>query len=808
MKSKTQKGLAAIIMFALVIGCFAVMPLKANAASTYTEPTAHQFYAGGEDVLYAIVKGYTGPWCTPDRLNYPGLNGGGEFFYIAVTNTYTNEEFASFCAHAGSKNFAGDNTLGCSGYMTSTDFIEGINTDDFVYALNYIEDHLGNLNEGNNRVITQTVMWAILGAINVKSDAFSTTSLNNEQQQLVRDAIDAIEEKYVGEGKIVDVAYLTCENHEHDFEYCQPQLVPLYKTPTTQYGELRIEKTVDGIAFKTWLNSYTDEEARAIRLGVQFALYKANEDDGSYDETAPIATVRGISVDGYIDFAIGKLESGYYAVVETLITPEAKAVFKEANAPLYFHIRNTETGHIFSDFDYDAFYTIQNGWGNTLATLNHGNLNMGGIIFPIGVTNTKTGTTYPSFCAHGGSQNFAGQSGIDCSGYMVASKLGTVLPDKYGDFVLAYNYIETNYGDLNNNDNRIITQIVTWVLLESIDTADIDYGMLGDVSDANIYSILDVLDHFDEQEGGRIVDLVYMVCENPNHEFKTCQPQLVPVYGEDVTFDNKVQQYGSITLSYDVGTKVNIKDSITGGYSSENIVAREKQAHNLDQKLGTKGNWFQFNEFSNGIGGTFELINGNNLAKVGEYTIEYNPNTQEYTLTFSDELIGSSAQLSISNTFILNAKNANDIKKTPANVYSIPDPGNSKKTIDYLTPIWTSAPGQQQFSLGNGHSFTFKAPWVDTNKPVYVYLHLGGLTGYANTDKTPETIILNVYSDEACTIRACEPVEISRHSTGSTELLKTGQYYYTITAAGLPTLRTMTSVTVTAGVQALPPYKP
>ena len=184
------------------------------------------------DGFFTIVNGYN--WPGRRTLGYPGLNNDGDLFYIGVKDSVTKQEFASYCAHAGSKNFAGDNHLpDCYGYMVvlsgykdAAEEIEGVDFQQFISALNYIEDEYGNLND--NRAITQTVIWALLGTVDVNSEAFENTLLSDAEKAAVIDVMGNL--NYVGSGKIVDIVYMICTNPAHDFEYCQPQLVPIYNT--------------------------------------------------------------------------------------------------------------------------------------------------------------------------------------------------------------------------------------------------------------------------------------------------------------------------------------------------------------------------------------------------------------------------------------------------------------------------------------------------------------------------------------------------------------------------------------------------
>lgn len=46
----------------------------------------------------------------------------------------------------------------------------------------------------------------------------------------------------------------------------------------------------------------------------------------------------------------------------------------------------------------------------------------------------------------------------------------------------------------------------------------------------------------------RVVDVVFMVCEH-HHSYSDCQPQLVPVYGKDVAFNNKLKTTGDVSFT-------------------------------------------------------------------------------------------------------------------------------------------------------------------------------------------------------------------------------------------------------------------
>ncbi|MCL1790492.1 MAG: hypothetical protein FWG40_03895 [Peptococcaceae bacterium] len=209
------------------------------------------------DAFYTIVNGHGSGYV----LGYPGLNNTGDIFPIGVTNTDSGEGYASFCANAGSRAFAGQSGLSCVGYLVA----ERMDRDsaefaDFVKAFNYIEDTFeGSL--ADNRAITQIVTWYLLGAIEYPSGEFDSIDwaaieAGKGSVAGITGAKAAVEDvlnnykNHSGSGKIVDVVYMICE-HGHDYSDCQPQLVPIYgKTgfenklqPLT--GELAINASVE-----------------------------------------------------------------------------------------------------------------------------------------------------------------------------------------------------------------------------------------------------------------------------------------------------------------------------------------------------------------------------------------------------------------------------------------------------------------------------------------------------------------------------------------------------------------------------------
>ena len=197
-------------------------PEDSDEATELQEPNDDENIATGD--FYTIINGYGSGYV----LGYPGLNNSGDIFPIAVKNVATGEIFPSFCAYAGSRNFAGESGLDCRGYLVAGpgDLYEvaGVYYSTFISAYNYIADYYGKLDE--NRALTQVVTWVLLGSIDIESDAFKAIDDWKLDKDAVRDVIENYK-GYTGNGNIVEVIYLLCEQHHHPVN-CQPQLVPIY----------------------------------------------------------------------------------------------------------------------------------------------------------------------------------------------------------------------------------------------------------------------------------------------------------------------------------------------------------------------------------------------------------------------------------------------------------------------------------------------------------------------------------------------------------------------------------------------------
>lgn len=348
-------------------------------------------------------------------------------------------------------------------------------------------------------------------------------------------------------------------------------------------GEFTLKKTVvDGelkFDINAWLTNNT-EDPFEILDDITFELYYSDE-TGTMGEFAAIGM---LGYDNKITFS-PKVGTGWYLAVERLGLKAAE-VFEEAeNLLFYFNAEtNVVTGNS-SGFDYDSLYKILYNLSDR-RILGLAGLNGGGEVFPISVYNSETGDIYPSYCAHAGSQRFAGDNDLGCVGYMVAGKYmaGETDAVPYEDFISAYNYIEDKYGSLNNN--RVMVQVITWALLGAIDTASDEFAN-ANLTPEEYGNILDVIANLKGYAGnGKIVDLVYMTCENPQHDFQYCQPQLVPVYGGEVSFDNlpKITEKGDgtlivtaeVNLTYDIVTYeplYNTKALSNGTWVSKSIPA-------------------------------------------------------------------------------------------------------------------------------------------------------------------------------------------------------------------------------------------
>jgi hypothetical protein len=274
---------------------------------------------------------------------------------------------------------------------------------------------------------------------------------------------------------------------------------------------------------------------------IRFELYHSDIDGNQYD----LAAIGTLGDDNMITFD-SEVESGWYLLHETMMG-RALEIFEQPEDLRFYFFASEEyvVGHS-STFDYDSLYTIVNGYGNYIMNLNYGEknelLNNNGDVFPIAIKHVTTGAEYVSFCANGGSQQFAGYLD-DCDGYMVPKSFATLertVGAPYAQFVSALNYIYDTYGDLSAN--RPVTQTVIWALLGAIDVTSDAYANINPDLDKEAVSLALYAAETGYVGNAKIVDLVYLICENDEHNFVFCQPQLVPVFNGAVSFVNKPQE--------------------------------------------------------------------------------------------------------------------------------------------------------------------------------------------------------------------------------------------------------------------------
>jgi hypothetical protein len=301
--------------------------------------------------------------------------------------------------------------------------------------------------------------------------------------------------------------------------------------PEQAFGTFEIKKYVDGTIITEWEIPQGYSVSDLIAGFDLYATSGRGAELGDFVGRCDFDAATGI-----ITYSRA-LPIGWYAIQEVL-TEAGKAIFEEPE-PFYILIgegSNNIMGKS-NGFDYGVLYTVGYDWHAMIRALGLDGLNGGGEVFPLWL-NAPDGSVHDSFCACPGSLSFAGDSPfnpLDCKGYMVAQN--GQISGAYDDFVSAYNYIMDNYGNLS--ENRLITQIVSWSLIRpDLVNAAIISGNAS-LSDDEKAAIIDVLSNSKGYSGrGLIVDVVYLVCEDPEHDYTWCQPQLVPVYGGEIVFNN------------------------------------------------------------------------------------------------------------------------------------------------------------------------------------------------------------------------------------------------------------------------------
>ena len=210
--------------------------------------------------------------------------------------------------------------------------------------------------------------------------------------------------------------------------------------------------------------------------------------------------------------------------------------------------------------DKDGLFTAIDGFGKGYR-LGYPGLTSGGDIFPIHVQNTTSLNIYPSFCAHSGSNYFAGNGPPGgCIGYLVVDPIRLFENEglEYGRLMKTFNYIMDmeelhdlidGFDDLD--DCRPVTQIITWWLLGNIIIPSAEFDAIawdlvtkGTPAVRGIPGAKGIIEKIvancDDYDGdGKVLEVWYMLCDvkadpdhpdNYKHTLATCQPQLVPIY--------------------------------------------------------------------------------------------------------------------------------------------------------------------------------------------------------------------------------------------------------------------------------------
>ena len=453
------------------------------------------------------------------------------------------DEFLSFC---GNYNSGGLDEVELYGKL-DTDKEKAI-----IGALNYINNEYGSINTwsctdgsgnlastlaaDNTKLIAQFAIWLIL------DPNFDVMITQPGCDGIVAAAKAAVANPETGN---ISIYFLTGNDYPNDIHGIQPQIVPIVTKPSKPAvftGDIKIEKTVDGINIAVWA------EANKAAYGfsnladlISFNIYKTTGEGQALGQL--VATV---SPDSAGNISVSNPGDGWYAVEEVL-SPAGAKVFEQPAGVKYILIANgLQYGEV-TGFDYDAQYHLNNGWGSGYRLFyGAGNqfLNNDGDIFPISVD--ANDVTYDSFCGNAGSASFA-------NGYMIAQRMDRDSA-LYSDFVKAYNYIANKYGDLNAV--RPVTQIVTWYLLGAIDINSDEFtNIRWDLVEAGTADVkgvpnakdmvLDVIKNYKTYKGlAKIVDVVYMVdASDPTPAgYHDGQPQYVPIYSGESEFKNAALQ--------------------------------------------------------------------------------------------------------------------------------------------------------------------------------------------------------------------------------------------------------------------------
>ncbi|MDR1992640.1 MAG: hypothetical protein LBQ98_03960, partial [Nitrososphaerota archaeon] len=474
--------------------------------------------------------------------------------YNPTTGNY-GTTYSSFCGYYGSGKLGGDTYNGPTYiYVDMTANFAALKPGvkaDLISAFNYIYDTWGSLDQWPNaagtssatestKFITQITVWLLLndGITEAHSDF---TYINN----CIADVL-ANYKGYSGSQTITDLIFLADADYPNNLLYCQPQIIPIYGEPAIDnqlkppQGSFSIAKTVDGLAFDAWVTGYGGSVAELVS-GMAFTLYRVNADGTiNYDDVV----ANGALTDNKIDFNTPALLAGRYAIVETL-TGTAAEIFADT-VPLYISI--SENGDIIEDFDYNANYFVSWNWFNSAGRVGLTDVPLG-YYYIIEVWNIETRTSlnadykaYTSFCADGTSRTFA-----ETEPY-VAGKLDQ---ETYDKILAAFNYIYNKYGSVDAwqgntgpitvaQSTKVLSQMAVWALIHNNDASLQNMRVAQDGYDADEFAdaLQDVLANSGDSSGA-VKEIVYLVGSNFPGDIISCQPQIVPLFGDPV-FNNSV----------------------------------------------------------------------------------------------------------------------------------------------------------------------------------------------------------------------------------------------------------------------------
>ena len=454
-----------------------------------------------------------------ENLNVRVSNPGDESNYV---------EYASFCGHMGSGNYAD------SGYAPYA-FDEGIQSK-IASALNYIYDTYGSLDswaegslynpkavldvEDATRVLAQMAVWSIIAPAGDDFEVASMYVLDTDRYANINAALAAVlaaaNNGYRGDG-LIGIYYMADLNDPTNIRYKQPQIIPFLKDKVTPpNAKVTIEKTVGGVNIATWASTTGKNTASLI----SFDLVDAN---------GKVVASATPDAKGMVTFA--GIPNGTYTVVENL-SAAGKLVFEQVD-PMTVTITNGKQDNG-TDFDPNAKYmglSGDNGIGNLTKTDNDGTNPY--TIYNFTVKNEATGSTYLSFCGNYGSGGLG----------EIQSNLWNLDPATQADITSMLNYIFAKYGSIDKwsvvydpatslnsavddpaQNTKLIAQIAIWMALgEGLQSINLP-------NCPNLTAaIQDVVTNGKTTLGN--ISVFFLAGVDYPTDIQGIQPQIVPIYG-------------------------------------------------------------------------------------------------------------------------------------------------------------------------------------------------------------------------------------------------------------------------------------